>query len=247
MPTATNNIKTEEITYEADGIKMKGFLAYDANKTGPRPGVIVVHEWWGHNDYARHRAQQLAKMGYTGFALDMYGDGATASHPKDAQKFASSVFSNLDGAQKRFEAARKALESHASTDGTKTAAIGYCFGGGIVLAMARQGVDLAGVASFHGSLATARPATAGGVKAKVLVLHGSADPFVPAGDVVAFKKEMTDAEADFEFVAYPGVVHSFTNPGADAKGAKFKLPLKYDEAADKDSWARLEKFLATVF
>ena len=246
-PAAVSTIKTEEITYEANGTTMKGLLAYDASNDELRPGVLVVHEWWGHNAYARKRARQLAEMGYVALAVDMYGDGKTADHPGDAQKFATAVFSNLDDAQARFVAAKQALVDHPMTDSTRTAAIGYCFGGGIVLNMARRGVFIDAVASFHGSLDAPAPAQPGTVKARVLVLHGAADPFVSADAVEAFKKEMDAAKVDMEFVAYDGVKHSFTNPDADKFGTQFKLPLEYNEAADLDSWSRLEKFLATTF
>jgi len=240
-------LHAEEVSYEVDGLTLKGYLVYDEGVTGPRPGVLVVHEWWGHNDYVRKRARRLAEMGYTAFALDMYGEGKQAAHPDDAKKFSSEVFATAGVAEKRFVAARKLLEGHDTTNPGKTAAIGYCFGGAVVLAMARQGLDLAGVASFHGMLGTKTPAEKGAIKAKIMVAHGAADPFIAAEDVDGFKKEMTAAEAKMEFHAYEGAQHAFTNPGATDVGKKFKLPLAYDETADKDSWAKLEVFLASVF
>lgn len=241
------DIKTENVTYTANDTTLKGFLAYDAAESGPRPGVLVVHEWWGHNDYVRERAEMLAAMGYTALALDMYGDGKSTTHPDDANKFMMEVFNNMEAGTARFVAARDILESHATTIDSKTAAIGYCFGGNIVLQMARRGMDLDGVASFHGNLSTQNPAQPGDVKAPMLVLHGADDPFVPAEQVEAFKQEMEAAQADMTFIAYPGAVHAFTNPGADALGAAHDLPLAYNEAADKQSWAELEKFLDEVF
>ena len=240
-------IRTEEVNYEVGGVKLTGFLAYDANQQGERPGVLVVHEWWGHNDYARMRARMLAEMGYTALALDMYGDGKRADHPDDAQKFMSEVLADMDMAKARFEAGRALLEGHETTDATRTAAIGYCFGGGVVLHMARIGMDLDGVASFHGSLGTETPAKAGAVRSKILVLHGADDPFVSPEAVEAFKKEMADAGADMNFIAYPDTVHSFTNPAATETGEKFDLPLRYREAADKASWAELDAFLTVIF
>lgn len=248
MPAATGpDIKTEEIDYAVGEAKLKGFLAYDAAKKGPRPGVLVVHEWWGHNDYVRQRAKQLAEMGYTAFALDMYGDGKQASHPGDAQKFMMEVISNLPVAEARFTAARKLLEGHDTTDPEKTAAIGYCFGGAVVLHMARTGADLDGVASFHGNLSAKTPAAAGSIKAKLLVAHGAADPFVPQEQVDAFKTEMEKAGADLKFIAYEGAKHAFTNPGATEMGKKFEIPLEYQEKADKASWAELDGFLEQIF
>ena len=242
------DIQNKEVTYTSGDLQMNGYLAWDASQSGKRPGVLVVHEWWGHNAYARRRADDLAKLGYVALAVDMYGDGKTASHPKDAGAFATAVMSNVDEAQARFEAAMKALNDFEMTDATKTAAIGYCFGGGVVLHMARRGVDLDAVVSFHGSLGTAEPVTEKGkVKAKVLVAHGAADPFVKPETIEAFKKEMTDAGVDMRFVAYEGVVHSFTNPGADKFGEQFKLPLKYDEAADKASWEEMKKLFSAAF
>ena len=238
----------KEVTYQADGTTMKGYLAYDDTLKGKRPGVLVVHEWWGHNDYARKRADMLAELGYTALAVDMYGDGKTASHPKDAGAFAGEVRSNLEKATARFNAAKKLLSEHAMTDPDKIAAIGYCFGGGIVLEMARRGLDLDAVVSFHGSLATQSPAAQPGqVKAKVLVCHGEADPFIKPDHIAALKQEMTNAKADFAFKAYPDAKHAFTNPDATENGKKFNIPLEYNEAADKQSWEDMKALFKTVF
>lgn len=231
-----HDIRTEEVSYQAGDTKMKGFLAWDASIEGRRPGVLVVHEWWGHNEYARDRAKQLAAMGYTALAVDMFGDGKQANHPQEAGAMAGQVMKNIDVGVARFEAARKILEEHPSTDAEKTAAIGYCFGGGIVLHMARIGMDLDLVASFHGSLSPVTPAQPGGVKAKVLVYHGGADEFISAEVVEAFQTEMKEAGADFEFTAYPGAKHAFTNPAATENGKKFGIPLAYDQKADEESW-----------
>jgi dienelactone hydrolase len=236
----------EEITYEADGTVLKGYIAYDAS-AGPRPGVLVVHEWWGHNDYVRDRARMLAEMGYTAFALDMYGDGKVANHPEDAQKFMMEVLANLDAAEARFRAAKLVLQEHPSTDPDDIAAIGYCFGGAVVLHMARSGEDLDAVASFHGSLGTQSPAQPGMIKARLLVANGADDPFVPAAEVDAFRAEMAAAGADMKFISYPGAVHSFTRPGATEIGEQFDMPLRYDEAADKDSWSELTLLLSEAF
>jgi dienelactone hydrolase len=241
------DIRGEEVTYQAGDTTLKGYIAWDAAQTEPRPGVIVVHEWWGHNEYVRKRARMLAKEGYTALALDMYGDGKQASHPEDAQKFMMETISNAEVANARFDAALDLLKKHPSTDSTKTAAIGYCFGGAVVLHMARSGKDLDGVASFHGNLATETPAKPGAVKAKVLVLHGADDPFVPKEQVEAFKREMDAAGADYAFIEYEGAVHAFTNPAATANGEKFKLPLAYNEKADEESWAELQRFLGDLF
>lgn len=244
---AEPKIRAKTVEYSADGVIMKGYLAYDKNIRGRRPGVLVVHEWWGHNDYARKRARMLAEMGYTALAVDMYGDGKQADHPADAGKFSSELMKNFDLAQKRFMAASDFLKKQRSVDPTNIAAIGYCFGGGIVLNMARQGADLKGVASFHGSFAAVKPARPGEVRAKILVLHGAEDKFVTAEQITAFKNEMKDAAADLTFISYPGAVHSFTNPDADMYAKKFKLPLGYNADADAKSWDELKKFLEMIF
>ena len=244
---AQAKIITQEINYSADGTKMKGYLAFDDAIKGPRPGVLVVHEWWGHNEYARKRARMLAELGYTAFALDMYGNGQTASHPKDAGRFSGAIKSNLPLAKVRFSAALEQLKSHSTTDKKRLAAIGYCFGGGIVLEMARQGADLRGVVSFHGSLATSQPAKAGQIKAKVLVLNGAADPFVQPAQIDAFKKEMQAAKVDFQLVSYPGAKHAFTNPAADGLGKRFGIPLAYQKEADKKSWSAMQEFFKKIF
>lgn len=241
------DVKTETVRYEVGGTEFDGFLAYDAAREGPRPGVLVVHEWWGHNEYARERARMLAEMGYTAFALDMYGDGKRAGHPDDAQKFASEVFSDLDAATARFEAAREIVEAHPTTDPERTAAIGYCFGGGIVLAMARAGVDLAGVVSFHGTLATDTPARPGEVKARILVLNGGADSYVTEEQLAAFRREMEAAGADSRVITYPGARHAFTNPRADALGRKFDMPIAYAPEADRKSWQAMREFFEEIF
>jgi len=240
-------VRTQEITYKVGHNEFTGYLAYDNAISGKRPGILVVHEWWGHNDYARKRAKMLAELGYTAFALDMYGSGKLAAHPNDAKQFMQAVMSNLSEVQKRFQAAHQILTDHASVDKDKTAAIGYCMGGGISLHMARFGVDLDGVVSFHGSLGTKTPAKPGQVKARILVFTGEADPFVPAKQVEAFEKEMKMAGVSFELKSYPDVKHSFTNPAADGFGERFNMPLAYDEAADKDSWQRMQAFFKEIF
>jgi dienelactone hydrolase len=235
-------ITTKDVSYAAGATQLNGFIAYPAG-TDKRPAVLVVHEWWGLNDYSRSRAQKLAEEGYVAFALDMYGGGKQAAHPDDAKKFATEVMSNLPEAKARFEAARALLAADPRVDATKIAAIGYCFGGGVVLHMARAGEPLAAVASFHGMLGTAEPMKPGAYAGKIFVATGGADPFVPAEQVDGFKKEMDAAGAHYEVVVYPGAQHAFTNPEATATGQKFQLPLAYDAAADAASWTKLEELL----
>lgn len=240
-------LKTEEIVYRVGETQFTGYLAYDDAVEGRRPGVLVVHEWWGHNAYARKRADMLAKLGYTAFALDMYGTGKVADHPDDAKGFMQAVVGNMPEAEKRFDKAKSILQEQPTVDPDHIAAIGYCFGGGIVLHMARAGGDLDGVVSFHGSLGTQTPAEKGKVKARVLVFNGAADPFVPPEMVAAFKQEMEQAEVDYQLESYPGVRHSFTNSEADEFARRFEMPLAYDKHADQDSWQRTQAFFAEIF
>ncbi len=240
-------VQGREVDYRAGGTTLKGYLAVDDATGDKRPGVLVVHEWWGHNAYARHRAEMLAALGYVALAVDMYGEGKQAAHPEDAGRFSGEIKKNLPLARERFLAALELLKKEPTVDPERIAAIGYCFGGGIVLEMARSGVDLKGVASFHGSLATDHPARPGKVKAKVLVLNGADDTFVTAEQIVAFKKEMEQAGIDYRFVNYPGARHSFTNPKADEFGKTFNLPLAYDARADAESWQAMEEFLREIF
>jgi dienelactone hydrolase len=245
--SAQAEVVGEEVSYQSGDTTLKGYLARDNAMHGKRPGVLVVHEWWGHNDYARKRARQLAELGYVALAVDMYGDGLTADHPDDAGKFASAVRSNLPLMQARFRAARAYLNSRPEVDPQRNAAIGYCFGGGVVLAMARSGEDLVGVVSFHGSLGGGGAADPGTIKARILVANGAADPFVTAEQIEAFRAEMDAAGADYTFINYPGVKHSFTNPDADVYGEKFGLPLAYDAEADAASWAEMQAFFQSLF
>ena len=244
---ASADIVTKEISYKQGDTTLKGFVAYDDAVEGVRPGVLVIHEWWGHNDYARKRARMLAELGYTALAVDMYGDGKTADHPEDAGKFSSAVGGNPALAKARYEAALETLKQQPTVEADKIAAIGYCFGGGILLNMARMGTDIDGVVSFHGSLATSSPAAKGDIKTRIRVFNGADDPFVKPEQIEAFKQEMASAGADYKLVNYPGAVHSFTNPGADALGKQFNLPLAYDAKSDKDSWQQMQDFFHEIF
>lgn len=246
-PLLRAELVTEVVSYQAGDATMKGYIAYDDKVEGKRPGVLVVHEWWGHNDYARKRAEMLAELGYTALAVDMYGDGQTAGHPKEAGKFAGTIRKNLPLMKERFMAALETLKGHATVAADDTAAIGYCFGGGVVLEMARQGVELDGVASFHGSLGASTPAQPGMVKAEILVANGAADPMTTTAQIDAFEAEMDAAGVKYELHNYEGVQHSFTNPDADKFAAEFDLPLAYDKEADEDSWAKLQAFLKRNF
>jgi dienelactone hydrolase len=242
-----HGITSKEVTYTADGTTMKGYIAFDEHREGKRPGIIVVHEWWGHNDYTRKRADMLAELGYVALAVDMYGDGKTAAHPEDAQKFAGEVMNNMPAMVARFNAALETLRNDPNVDPGRIGAIGYCFGGGVVLHMARSGADLDGVVSFHGSIGTTEPARKGNVKAKILVCNGGADTFVSEEAIKNFKDEMESAGVDYTFKSYEGAIHAFTNPSATEVGRKFGLPLAYDEKADKESWDDMKEFFSEVF
>jgi dienelactone hydrolase len=240
-------IKEEPVVYKDSATTMKGFVVYDDASKARRPGVVVVHEWWGITKHVRDEARKLAGQGYTAFVADMYGDGKTADNPKDAGALSGAVRKDPAVMQSRFNAAKAALAKHATVDAKRIAAIGFCFGGSVALDMARAGSDLAGVAAFHAGLApAAAPATPGKVKAKLLVLNGAADPFVTPESIAGFKKEMDAANVDYRFVDYPGAVHAFTNPEATAKGKQFNLPLAYDAEADRQAKAEMAKFFSTV-
>ena len=237
----------KKVEYQAGGMTFKGYLAYDDAISGKRPGVLVVHEWWGLNDYARKRADMLAAQGYTALAVDMYGNGKQATHPEDAARFSGEVKKNMGAATLRFIAADNFLKSQPTVNPMHISAIGYCFGGGIVLEMARRGLDLDLVASYHGSLDTEMPAEPGEVKARVLVYNGADDPFTKPEQIQAFKAEMERAGVDYSFTNYPGAKHSFTNPGADKYGKEFNLPLAYNKQADEKSWNSLLKELKQIY
>jgi len=245
-PPAPTGVETKEVTYASGPTQLKGFIAYPA-RTDKRPGVLVVHEWWGHNEHARRSATRLAEMGYVALAVDMYGDGKLAGHPDDAKKFMMEVMGNAQEGAKRFEAARALLAADPRTDADKIAAIGYCMGGAIVLNMARTGSDLDAVASFHGNLAAQQPMKPNAFAGKILVAHGGADPFVPPEQVEAFKKEMDAASAKYDLVVYPGAKHGFTNPEATENGKKFSIPIEYNAQADAESWQKLQQLLAEVW
>jgi dienelactone hydrolase len=237
----------EPVIYKSGDFAMQGYLAYDDSISGKRPGILVVHEWWGQNEYARERARKLAELGYTALAVDMYGDGKQAEHPDDAGKFAAEVRQNMPAATQRFKAAMQILQKHPTVDAEHIAAIGYCFGGGVVLEMARQGLDLDAVVSFHGSLATENPAVPGVVKARILVCDGADDKMVTPEQIQAFHREMKGAGVDYKFISYPGAKHSFTNPGADIYAQKFNIPVGYNAEADKRSWQDMQDFLKDTF
>jgi len=244
IAVATAEIRTREIDYRQGDQVLQGFIAWNDAAKSRRPGVLVVHEWWGHNEHARNQARRLAEAGYVGFALDLYGKGKVATHPKDAEALMTEAAKDPAALEAKFNAALAQLKQAPHVDPGKIAAIGYCFGGAVVLGRARAGADLAVVVSFHGILATATPAKQGVVTARILVLTGAADPMVPPDQVAAFEREMTAAGATFQVVSYPGVKHGFTNPEADTRGMD---ALAYHADADKQSWAAMLALFKEVF
>lgn len=232
-------VKLEPVDYKDGTTTLKGQLAYDDAAKDKRPGVLVVHEWWGLNDYAKQRARMLAEAGYVALAVDMYGDGKSTEHPDEAGAWATAVRSNAKAGMDRFMTAYNLLKADKRVDPAHISAIGYCFGGGVVLSAALAGAPLDAVVSFHGSLPT-DPAT-GKVTARILVCHGAADPFSTPEQVAGFMKVVTDAAADWEFNLYANAKHSFTNPDA---GTHNMPQLEYNEKADKRSWAAMLNFLA---
>jgi len=244
---ANADLRSERVAYKVGAREFTGYLVHDDATSGRRPGIIVVHEWWGHDAYARRRADMLARQGYTAFALDMYGTGKLADHPRDAGAFAKEVVATKGAMHARFKAAYDLLKKHRTVDASKMAAIGYCFGGNVVLDMARAGLDLDGVVGFHASLTATVTAKTGGVRARVRVFNGADDPFIKPDNLKALKEGMKAAGADFQYVAYPGVVHSFTSTDATERGKRLKMPLRYDAAADRDSWEKTLAFFRQIF
>ena len=245
---AYSAIQEEAVTYKDGDTVMKGFIVYDDASKAKRPGIIVVHEWWGITKHIHSEARRFAGEGYTAFIADMYGEGKTADNPKDAGALSGSVRKNPAAMQSRFSAAKGVLSKHATVDASRIGASGYCFGGSVVLDMARAGLDLKGVAAFHASLgASAAPAAAGKMTSKVLVQNGGADPLIKPESIDAFKQEMAAAKVEYQYIVYPGAVHAFTNPEATDKGKQFNLPLAYDADADKKSKAEADKFFRSAF
>lgn len=241
----TDAIKEEPVTYSVDGKNFNGYVTYDSKQQGKRPAVLVVHEWWGLNDYSRSRAKQLAQLGYIAMAVDMYGDGKTGDDPKTAMELATPFYKDATLAKTRLDAAINKLKTFPQTDASKMAAIGYCYGGFVVLNAAKLGVDLKGVVSFHGGLSGV-PVNKDLLKAKILVCHGEADQFVNP-EVAAFKKSMDSAGVDYTFKSYPNAKHAFTNPGATELGKKFNMPIEYNAVADAASWNDMKAFFVKIF
>jgi dienelactone hydrolase len=240
--TARAAIHSETVEYKHGDTPLEGHLAYDDAIKGPRPAVLIVHQWKGLTDYEKKRAEMLAKLGYVAFAVDIYGKGVRPKDTAEASAQAGKYKSDRALLRARVNAGLDVLRKQRFADAKRIAAIGYCFGGTTVIELARSGADIAGVVSFHGALDSLKPEDGKNIKAKVLALHGADDPFVPAKDVAAFEDEMRDAGVDWQLIKYGGAVHSFTDWNADGsmKGAK------YDERADKRSWEDMKLFFAEI-
>lgn len=237
-------VQVKAVDYRDGDTRLHGYFAWDDAIEGRRPGVIVVHEWWGLDDYARRRAEALARLGYVAFAVDMYGEGRVTEHADEAQAWMKQINANVAQWQRRALLGVDILRKHEFVDPTRVAAIGYCFGGATVMQMAYSGADLKGVASFHGSLPVPTGEQAAAIRSSVMVAHGSADAYVPAEQIAKFTAAMEESGVDWQMVFYGGARHSFTVPGADARG---NPNLAYNEKADRRSWSQLQAFLEEVF
>lgn len=239
-------VVAHDVHYQDGKTSLTGYFAYDDAAKKSMPGILVAPAWWGSDDYAKSRARMLAKLGYAAFVIDMYDNDAQATTPAAAQKLSKPFYDDRALMRSRALAALAALKAQPHVDITRMAAVGYCFGGAVVLELARAGTPLLGVVSFHGNLATSMPAKAGEVKAQILALGGADDAFVSKQEKKAFQQEMVKARVVLTMKEYKGATHAFTNPAATALGKKFNLPIAYNKAADEQSWALMEKFLARV-
>jgi dienelactone hydrolase len=237
-------VKTRTISYEYEGVQFKGHLAWDDAIKGKRPGVLLVHEWWGLNDYARQRSEQLAKLGYVAFACDMYGEGKHTEHPREAMQFATEVRKNVAVWQGRAQAGLKVLKDQEQVDANKLAAIGYCFGGSTALQLAYTGADLKAVVTFHAALPAADAEQAKAIKAKILVCHGAADKFIPEEAAVNFREALEKAKVDYAMVYFGNATHSFSVKGIDDKKVS---GLSYNAEADRRSWQYMRLLFDEVF
>ncbi len=239
-------ITEKEIQYIFDGVTMNGLIVYNAHQKIKSPAVLVVHEWWGINDYSKSRARQLADLGYTAMAVDMYGGGQQADNPEKAQSLAKPFYDDPYLAYERLNAAINTLKKEEFVNPDQLAAIGYCYGGFVVLNAAKAGADLKGIVSFHGNL-SGLPVKKDSLQAEILICHGGNDPFVPEEEVNSFKSQMDSAGIDYSFKVYPGATHAFTNPQATATGKQFEMPISYNQEADKKSWQDMKDFLSRLF
>lgn len=239
-------MKEETISFTADSANLHGFVVYNDSVKGKRPAVLVLPEWWGLNDYPKMRARELAKLGYVAMAVDVYGDGKIADNPDSAKAYAGPFYMHPEKAKARIDAAIARIKAYDIVDSSKIGAIGYCFGGGILINTARLGDDLKGLVSFHGSL-LGTPAKKGMLRTKMLICHGNADKFVSPQDVATFKKQMDSIGASYTFIGYDSATHAFTNPASTETGKKFNMPIAYNAKADSASWDAMKTFFNDLF
>jgi dienelactone hydrolase len=244
--TSVTEIKEDFVNFDEGGKSYKNFVYYNTANDSARPIVLVIPEWWGLNDYPKMRAKQLAELGYIAMAVDMYGNGEQAGDPQKATELATPFYKDPNMAYSRINAALAKLRSYKQADTSRTAAIGYCFGGTAVLNAARLGSQLDGVVSFHGDFPEGA-LDRNKFRSRVLICHGAADQFVPETSLNSFKKRMDSAGISYSVKVYPGATHAFSNPDATETGKKFKIPIAYNGAADTASWNEMKAFFSTLF
>jgi dienelactone hydrolase len=243
---STVTLKEETVTFNADGATLDGYIAYNDSIKGKRPAILVIPEWWGMDDYTRKRARMLAQLGYVAMTVDMYGDGKVADNLDSAKAYSNPFYAHPEKGKIRVDSAIAKIRTLDVVDPNAIGAIGYCFGGGVLLNTVRLGDDLKGIVSFHGNLIGV-PARKDLLRTKILVCHGNADQFVTPKDVAAFKKQMDSIGASYTFIGYDSATHAFTNPAATANGKKFNLPIAYNAKADTASWEAMKNFFVTLF
>jgi dienelactone hydrolase len=243
---STVTLKEETVTFNADGATLDGYIAYNDSIKGKRPAILVIPEWWGLDDYVRMRARMLAQLGYVAMAVDLYGDGRVADNLDSAKAYSGPFYAHPEKGKIRVDSAIAKIRTLDMVDPNAIGAIGYCFGGGVLLNTVRLGDDLKGIVSFHGNLIGV-PARKDLLRTKILVCHGNADQFVTPKEVATFKKQMDSIGAAYTFIGYDSATHAFTNPAATANGKKFNLPIAYNAKADRASWEAMKNFFATLF
>ena len=237
-------IKVETVSYHDGQTKLQGFIYWDDAIQTQRPGILVIHEWWGLNEYSKNRAKMLAELGYVAFAIDMYGKDKATQHPEQAKEWMGIATANIDQWRSRANLALELLKKHPKVNSEKTAAIGYCFGGSTVMQLAYSNAGLDGIVSFHGSLPLIETGKTNPINAKILIAHGNKDPFLPEGHVAKFLTELDSVGADWEMITFGNTEHSFTNPQADSYGIK---GVRYNEQADQRSWQLMQNFFNELF
>jgi dienelactone hydrolase len=240
-------LNTRAVVYEHEGVKLEGWLAYEGSGAEKKPGVIVIHEWWGRDDFAKKQAEQLAQLGYVVFAIDMYGQGVTTEDPKRAGELAGQFYGKPLMAS-RARAGLDALLATGLVDDKRVAAVGYCFGGSTAMALAYSGAPLAGMVSLHGGPVAAPADAKGRIKTRFLICHGAVDPFISKESLDNFLRSLDDTGIDYQFISYAGAKHAFTNPKSEARRAAHGLEgIAYQTEAAHRSWGHMRQFLEEIF